>query len=41
MNIPPKTIERWITSLKSDNKIEFRGIKKTGGYFVSANNFKL
>ena len=39
MNIPPKTIERWITSLKSDNKIEFRGSKKTGGYFVSAKQF--
>jgi ATP-dependent DNA helicase RecG len=34
LNIPSKTLERWISSLKSDNKIEYHGSKKTGGYFV-------
>jgi len=32
MRIPAKTIERWITRLKSERKIEFRGAPKTGGY---------
>jgi predicted HTH transcriptional regulator len=31
---PAKTIERWIKELRKDGKIEFRGSKKTGGYYV-------
>ena len=31
--IPAKTLERWIKQLKEQNKIEFRGSKKTGGYW--------
>jgi ATP-dependent DNA helicase RecG len=31
---PLGTIERWLKKLKSDNKIEYRGGSKTGGYFV-------
>jgi hypothetical protein len=33
MNIPVKTIERWIALLKRDKKIEYRGSKKNGGYY--------
>jgi ATP-dependent DNA helicase RecG len=32
--IPPKTCEKWLTKLRQQNKIEFRGAPKTGGYFV-------
>jgi ATP-dependent DNA helicase RecG len=31
--ITKRTIERWIKQLKEENKIEFRGSKKTGGYY--------
>ncbi len=31
---PKKTVERWISKLKKMNLIEYRGSKKTGGYFV-------
>ena len=34
LNIPAKTLERWIKQLKDENKIEFIGSKKTGGYIV-------
>jgi ATP-dependent DNA helicase RecG len=33
LEIPAKTIERWIKELKDDGKVEYRGSKKTGGYF--------
>ncbi len=33
-NIPLKTLERWVRSLKKKQAIEFRGSRKTGGYFV-------
>ncbi|PHS40056.1 MAG: hypothetical protein COB07_04890 [Sulfurovum sp.] len=29
-----KNIERWIKQLKDQNKIEFHGAPKTGGYYV-------
>ena len=34
LNIPGKTLERWIKKLRDDHKIEYRGSKKTGGYYV-------
>ncbi|MCH9740756.1 MAG: putative DNA binding domain-containing protein [Epsilonproteobacteria bacterium] len=34
LNIPAKTLERWIKQLKDEEKLEYRGSKKTGGYFV-------
>jgi len=34
MNTSVKNIERWLKHLKDDEKIEFRGAPKTGGYFV-------
>ncbi|MFZ2284894.1 MAG: hypothetical protein WAV86_13555, partial [Lutibacter sp.] len=33
LNIPQRTIERWINQLKKENKIEFKGAPKTGGYY--------
>ena len=34
MNIPPKTLERWINSLKNDKKVVYQGSKKSGGYYL-------
>ena len=34
LSIPAKTIERWIKQLKEEEKIEFRGSPKKGGYWV-------
>ena len=34
LNIPAKTLERWIKTLKDKDKIAFQGSKKTGGYCV-------
>ncbi|MEI6314730.1 MAG: helix-turn-helix domain-containing protein [Syntrophus sp. (in: bacteria)] len=35
LNIPQRTIERWIKKLREEGKITFSGARKTGGYFVS------
>jgi len=32
--VTTRTLERWIKKLKDENRIEFRGSKKTGGYYV-------
>ena len=37
LDIPQRTLERWLKKLKEDNKIEFRGAPKTGGYFLKEN----
>ena len=34
MNTPRKTIEKWIRKLRDQNKIQFVGSPKTGGYFT-------
>ena len=34
LNIPLRTVERYIKQLKDEGKIEFRGSPKTGGYVV-------
>ncbi len=34
LNIPLRTIQPWLQQLKFDNKIEYKGSPKTGGYFV-------
>ena len=34
LNLSRRTIERWIEKLKSQGKIEFKGSKKTGGYYI-------
>ena len=33
LNVPTKTLERWLKALRDENKVEFRGAPKTGGYF--------
>jgi len=33
-NIPQRTLERWLNELKSLKLIEFKGSKKTGGYYA-------
>lgn len=35
LNVPAKTIERWIKKLRDQNKIVFNGAPKTGGYFIN------
>jgi ATP-dependent DNA helicase RecG len=34
LNIPSKTIERWLKKLREQEKIVFIGSRKTGGYFI-------
>jgi ATP-dependent DNA helicase RecG len=34
LKVPAKTVERWLAELKGKGRIEFRGSKKTGGYYV-------
>ncbi len=34
LNIPQKTLERWIKQLKVQDKIEYQGSNKTGGYRI-------
>ena len=34
LNTSVKNIERWLKQLKDENKIEFKGSPKTGGYVV-------
>ena len=33
LGVAKRTIERWLTKLKAEGKIEFRGSPKTGGYY--------
>ena len=36
MNIPKRTIERWLQKLRLENKIAYRGRpKRGGGYFIT------
>ena len=35
LNIPSKSIERWLKKLKEQGEIVFIGSRKTGRYFVS------
>jgi len=32
--VTKRTIERWIKQLKDENKVEFRGSSKMGGYWI-------
>ena len=34
MDTSVKNVERWLKQLKNENKVEFRGSPKTGGYFI-------
>ena len=35
LNIPQRTVERWLKKLREQGRIVFIGPLKTGGYFVS------
>ena len=35
IDIPLRTIERWLKHLKDEDKVEFKGPPKTGGYYVT------
>ncbi len=34
LNVPRRTVQRWLKVLTNENKIAFRGAPKTGGYFA-------
>ena len=34
LNMPLRTIQRRLSELKKENKVEFKGSSKNGGYFV-------
>ena len=34
MNVPIKTLERWLKRLREEGKVELRGSPKTGGYWA-------
>ncbi len=34
LNTSTKNIERWVKQLRDENKVEFRGAPKTGGYYI-------
>lgn len=36
LNIPLRTLQRWLKELKEKELIEYRGSKKTGGYFIKS-----
>jgi ATP-dependent DNA helicase RecG len=36
IDVPIKTLERWLKQLRNEGKIEFRGSPKTGGYWETA-----
>jgi len=36
MQTSTKNVERWLKQLKETKEIEFRGVPKTGGYFLTA-----
>jgi ATP-dependent DNA helicase RecG len=36
-DVTDRTVERWIKQLREENKIEFKGAPKTGGYFFKEN----
>jgi ATP-dependent DNA helicase RecG len=35
LNVPPKTVERWIKKLREQGRTVFVGSRKTGGYHAS------
>ena len=40
LSIPEKTLERYIKILRDAGLIEYKGSKKTGGYFISGSHSK-
>ena len=39
LDIPSKTLERWLKQLKDQKLVEHRGSRKTGGYHIAENKF--
>jgi hypothetical protein len=39
LNLPQRTLERWLKELREQNKIRFQGAPKTGGYFPLDDNW--
>ena len=37
LNIPRRTIERWLKQLREEGKIKFKGSPKSGGYYTTPN----
>ena len=35
LNLPQRTLERWLKELREQKKIKFQGSPKTGGYYFS------
>jgi hypothetical protein len=35
LDIPQRTVERWLKKLKQQGEIVFAGSRKTGGYFLN------
>ena len=35
LDIPQKTIERWLSKLKRQARVQFKGSTKTGGYYMT------
>lgn len=35
LNVPIKTLEHWVKKMREENKINFQGATKTGGYHIS------
>lgn len=40
IDTPLRTVQRWLKQLKDENKIEFQGAPKTGGYVVIYDDIK-
>jgi ATP-dependent DNA helicase RecG len=34
LDTPLRTLERWLKQLKAKGLIEFKGVPKTGGYYI-------
>ena len=34
LNVPKKTLERWLKKLKEEDKVKFKGSPKSGGYWI-------
>ena len=35
LDVPKRTLERWIKQLRDERKVNFKGAPKTGGYYVA------
>ncbi|MBA3066355.1 transcriptional regulator [bacterium] len=40
LNVPLKTLERWLKKIKFEGKIRYKGSAKTGGYYIKGSKVK-